>query len=82
MELQNKLGLAGAAFEAEEERVSKRQAKALFESGALDEIARCSCGAWTPAIDTRATISTGQKNYESRLSPCMTSSSSAAARRA
>ena len=45
MELQNKLGLAGAAFEAEEERVSKRQAKALFESGALDEIAPCSCGA-------------------------------------
>lgn len=38
MELENKLGLSGAAFEAEEERISKRNARALFESGALDGI--------------------------------------------
>ena len=82
MELQNKLGLTGAAYEAEEERISKRQTKALFESGALDEIARCSCGVWMPATGTRVTINTGQKKYESRLFTCMTSSSSAAARRA
>lgn len=38
MELENKLGLTGAAFEAEEERISKLQARELFESGLLDGI--------------------------------------------
>lgn len=38
MELQNKLGLAGAAFEDAEERISKQKAKELFESGALDAL--------------------------------------------
>lgn len=36
MELENKLGLTGAAFEAEEERISKLKARQLFESGLLD----------------------------------------------
>ena len=38
MELENKLGLTGAAFEAEEERISKRKARELFESGALEKL--------------------------------------------
>ena len=38
MELQNKLGLSGAAFEDAEERISKQRAKELFESGALDAL--------------------------------------------
>ncbi len=38
MELENKLGLTGAAFEVEEERISKRKARELFESGALDAL--------------------------------------------
>ena len=38
MELQNKLGLTGAAFEAEAERISKAAAKKLFESGQLETI--------------------------------------------
>ena len=38
MELQNKLGLTGAAFEAEAERISKAAAKKLFESGRLETI--------------------------------------------
>lgn len=38
MELENKLGLTGAAFEAEEERISKRRARQLFEDGLLEEI--------------------------------------------
>ena len=38
MELQNKLGLVGAAFEDAEERISKQKAKELFESGALDAL--------------------------------------------
>lgn len=38
MELQNKLGLAGAAFEDAEERISKQKAKELFESSALDAL--------------------------------------------
>ena len=38
MELENKLGLTGAAFEAEEERIGKRRARELFESGALDAL--------------------------------------------
>ena len=38
MELENRLGLTGAAFEDAEERISKRQAKLLFESGALERL--------------------------------------------
>lgn len=38
MELQNKLGLTGAAFEDAEERISKQKAKELFESGVLDTL--------------------------------------------
>ena len=38
MELQNKLGLSGAAFEDAEERISKQRARELFESGALDAL--------------------------------------------
>ena len=38
MELENKLGLIGAAFEVEGERISKRKARELFESGALDAL--------------------------------------------
>lgn len=36
MELQNKLGLTGAAFEDAQERITKRKARELFESGQLD----------------------------------------------
>ena len=36
MELQNKLGLTGAAFALEEERISKQKAKRLFEERILD----------------------------------------------
>ena len=36
MELKNKLGLEGAAFLQEEERISKRKAKRLFEEHLLD----------------------------------------------
>ena len=38
MELQNKLGLTGAAFEDAEERISKQKARELFESGALNAL--------------------------------------------
>ena len=38
MELQNKLGLTGVAFEDAEERISKQKARELFESGALDAL--------------------------------------------
>lgn len=38
MELQNKLGLIGAAFEDAEERISKQRAKEMFDSGALDTL--------------------------------------------
>ena len=38
MELQNKLGLTGAAFEDAEERISKQKARELFESGVLDAL--------------------------------------------
>lgn len=38
MELENRLGLTGAALEAEEERISKRKARELFESGALEKL--------------------------------------------
>ncbi len=36
MELKNKLGLAGLAFQQEEERISKQKAKRLFEENVLD----------------------------------------------
>ena len=36
MELQNKLGLTGAALEEAEERITKRRARQLFEEGLLD----------------------------------------------
>lgn len=38
MELSNKLGLTGAAFEDAEERISKRNARLLFETGAMDTL--------------------------------------------
>ena len=38
MELSNKLGLTGAAFEDAEERISKRRAKRLFEQGLLEDL--------------------------------------------
>lgn len=38
MELENKLGLTGAAFEEAQERISKQRARQLFESGALDRL--------------------------------------------
>ena len=36
MELKNKLGLEGLAFQLEEERISKQKAKRLFEEHVLD----------------------------------------------
>ena len=36
MELKNRLGLTGAAFDEAQERISKRQAKRLFDLGLLD----------------------------------------------
>ena len=36
MELNNRLGLTGAAFDEAQERISKRQAKRLFDLGLLD----------------------------------------------
>ena len=36
MELKNRLGLTGAAFDEAQERISKRQAKHLFDLGLLD----------------------------------------------
>ena len=36
MELKNKLGLEGLAFQQEEERISKQKAKRLFEDNVLD----------------------------------------------
>ena len=46
MELQNKLGLTGAAFEDAEERISKQKAKELFDSGALDALESGPYASW------------------------------------
>ena len=58
MELENKPGLSGAAFDEAEERIGKRRAKQLFEEGVLDtfEVGACAKAQWRDCYNAPALL--------------------------